>query len=108
MALGEGVALGEDAVDAVAHGDAVVVRFDVDVRRALAQGLHEDAVDELDDRRVDAVAHDLLAREFGEVVHLFDGVQRILPDSALDVIEAADEVLYLGGGEEPGVGAGSH
>ena len=96
MAFRERVAVGEHAVDAVAHDDAVFVRLDVYIRGALAQRLHEYAVDEADDGRVYAVAHYLLPREFGEVVYLFYCVEGFLPDAALYVVERADEGLHLG------------
>ncbi len=44
--------LGEHAVDAVAHAELLLVRLDVDVARALLDGVEEDHVDEADDRRV--------------------------------------------------------
>ena len=96
MALRKRVAVGEHAVDAVAHDDAVLVWLDVYVGRALAQRFHEYAVDEADDGRVYAVAHYLLARELGEVVDLFYRVERLLPDAAFYVVERAYEALHLG------------
>ncbi len=42
----------EDAVDAVADAEFLLVGLDVDVARALLNGRHQDDVDELDDRRL--------------------------------------------------------
>src|SRR5690606_36632316 len=45
----------EDAVDAQAHAVVGLVGLEVDVRGALADGVHQHLVDELDDRRVVAL-----------------------------------------------------
>ena len=42
----------EHAVDAVAHAELLLVGLDVDVARALLDGVEQDHVDEADDRRV--------------------------------------------------------
>ena len=42
----------QQAVDAVADAEAVLLRLDVDVAGPLVGGLDEDLVDELDDRRL--------------------------------------------------------
>ena len=52
IAAGQLEDLLERAVDAEAHAHDVVGRLDVHVRRAVAHRLGQDAVDDLDDRRV--------------------------------------------------------
>ena len=72
----------ERAVDPVAHPDAELGRFDVDVRGAVALGLGQDAAHDLDDRRV--VGDDLGV----------SGRRLDRPSSgALDGLEGLDEVV---------------
>ncbi len=75
VGLRRGETLAQHAVNAESHAHVALVRLDVDVARAAGDGLVEDRVDELDDRR--AVGH----------------VHQIL---GLRLAGRADEVLVLG------------
>ena len=75
----------EHAVDAVADPELRLLRLDVDVRRALAVGLGDDAVDELDDRGLFPLgAHVDLGDRTVLVVH---GIAAVL-DHLLDRVRA--------------------
>ena len=102
--------LDEHAVDAVAHAELLLVRLDVDVARALLDGVEEDHVDEADDGRVlarlleleevDVVVvageldlllvearHHLVVRGAGVVILLDRAVDcRLARDDGLDVV----------------------
>ena len=73
----------EQAVDAVAHTHRLLVRLDVDVRRAALHGVHEDEVHQLDDGRLFRRALQIVGVQF------FFGA----PELNVDVVKAVDDVL---------------
>jgi len=85
--------LGEDAVDAVADRKLVLVRLDVDVRRAFADRLDEQVVDEADDARflrfLGVVARDRGVELGGDFAR--ERVERV----AGDAVAGADELLEV-------------
>jgi hypothetical protein len=81
----------ELAVDPVAHDDVALLRLDVDVARALADGLGEEAVDPRDDGRVVVGVDDVDEVVLLRGVVALEGaalVFLLLPD-AVDRVEAA-------------------
>ena len=99
--------LAEHAVDAEADPHLVLVGLEVDVGGALADRLAEDAVDELDHRRV--LGADLHVADLGELVLASSSsVDDRLGDGALQRVEAADQRLdvLVGGDRDPAVEPG--
>ena len=97
--------LAEDAVDPKADSHLVFFGLEVDVRGPLPHRLAEDAVDELDHRRVFGADFDLA--DFGEIVLLFAFGHRFA-DGALQGVEARDQVLdvFIGGDRDAAVERG--
>ena len=76
----------EHAVDAVADAEVLLVGLDVDVGGALLDGVEQDEVDELDDRRV--------VGGLREVVDVL--VLRLLGELDVAVVEVADDLVERG------------
>ena len=90
----------EHAVDAEPDAQVLLGRLDVDVGRAVGDGLRDQQVDELDDRRVlDDLAD---VREVVAVVELVGGLLRHRVDFAVEAVEAVDRVLQLTRGRDDG------
>ncbi len=104
----------EHAVDAVADAEFLLVRLDVDVRRVALDGVGEDQVHELDDRRVLGLARQLADVDVVLVLdqlEVFDvevrhhvrergGLVVVLVDRGLDRLFRGDDDLDVVPGEE--------
>ena len=95
MRRGMWVRLAQHAVDAEAHAHVAALGLEVDVGGALLDGLRDDRVDELDDRRVVRGLADL--GDLGQLLlALLDRLgDRVVepahaPDQALDVLRRGD------------------
>ena len=90
--LGDALRLGEHAVDAGAHEERVLLRLEMDVAGAVAGGLHDDRVDQPDER---SVGDPVVGLEIVLVALLAElDIDRRL---GLDHLALALEALELGG-----------
>ncbi len=85
--------LGEHAVDAVAHPELLLVRLDVDVARALLDGVEQHHVDQADDRRV--LAGLLELEEVGRVVLVAGELDLGLVETGHDLVVRGPRVVVL-------------
>ena len=95
----------QHAVDAEPDAQVVLGRLDVDVGRAVADGLGDEQVDELDDRRVLDELGDV--REIGLVVGLVGRGLHDRVDFAVDAEEAFDRLVDLARGRDDGADLGA-
>src|SRR5690606_18737100 len=95
----------EDAVDAIANGELVLVRLDVDVARALVDRLDDDLVDEPDDarllRHLEEVLRALARRSGFGLADAHHRVDRV----AADAVVRLDQLVDLRLGSEHGLDA---
>ena len=89
MTSGSGQHLLQGAVDAEADPDAVVARLDVHVGRAVADGLGQDPVDDLDDGRV--VGHRGRRRAGRRATRFLEPSTDT--NAAIEVVDAADRAV---------------
>ncbi len=60
----------ERAVDAIAHAHAAPIRLDMDIRRAAADGLHDDGVRDADDGEMSRQASSLPSPFWRRLLHI--------------------------------------
>ena len=88
----------EDAVDAVADAQLLLVRLDVDVARALLDRRHQHDVDQPDDRRVLALPGQRLGADLLQLLEDLD-VVGAAAERVLQLLEAAARHLERAAGD---------
>ncbi len=83
-AQGNAVALDAFAVDSISHANAVLHRLDVNIRCAVADGLGDHRLHQLDDGRLRGVGRPVPFADAGDVDRLVDGAVDRFIDGAID------------------------